>query len=406
MFGNIGTASAQEIFPPEFTPVCNECIHMLGWSAPDHRAEYYYEVYLLDESRPEDRRRIYKGPSHETFITVSGTPIAQVLTCAFGMLCSDPEERMLIPQGQSEVPDVFKGMRLSQSLELLHDTGESMNWPDIARGFDSIRAVALDLTATGQRGCELGIGNRRWNLGARMTIAVTPELKFKVRNLSVTEHRDGRWTWTGRIEGEHKGRVVLTTDDCAQETFVTIKSDAGDFAIQPVSELQHIVYRVVEPSQASDCSAPVSGEPTPIFELLDTELNDVNETQSGHRAQPRYVKLDVDEFKNRMHRLRYLSGVDRDHDVGMFLNPLMSLTLAPDLNIQFDLRHGDFTDDMDTRWSWSGCVAGSQDGQLRISIDQGIEDVSVYYNDLLVNVTMNRAEEGVYRIWSSTRPGN
>lgn len=237
--------------------------------------------------------------------------------------------------------------------------------------------MLLDLSATGQRACTGGVGSRRWNLGTRMVVSLSPDLSLKVVNRELIEHRDGRWTWNGEIEGEHAGTVTLTADDCRETAFVSIRSEAGDFAIQPVDAPIHAVFRVARPPKTRNACSPLDTPPRPLLDISDVP---------GVSTSVRHVELVSTRLVDLRATVPYLIGEDRDHDLADFLDTAGSVELVPGATASFDLRDGQWNVAPSGDVHWSGCVAGEPDSHLTLRIEG---------DDPHISVTLRRGNESV-----------
>lgn len=366
-------AHAQQTLPHEFTPECGECTYKLTFGSPDSNG-VYYELGLPDPTHPDGRRRVYKGSSVSAYITVRGVQAAALRACYSPYSCSDWTELTLIPPPDAEAktsPD----FRTVPPVNLLHTEGADSTLTNGLRKVGEARSVFVDLSATGQRACTGSVGNRRWNLGTRMIVSLLPDLDLKVVNRELIEHNDGRWTWIGKIEGENEGTVTLTADDCRETAFVSIRSDAGDFAIRPIEAPAHSVYPVTSPADTRDACSPLDTSPTALLEISDLP---------GGSTLVRRVELVTTRLDELQASLPYLIGEDRNHDLADFLNPAGSVELVPGAAATFDLRDGQWNVASSGDVHWSGCVAGEPDSRLTISIAG---------HDRRVNVTLRRDSE-------------
>lgn len=389
-----GPAHSQDLSSPEFTPVCNECVGLLRWGAEDAA---YYEVKLSDVTHPDGKKLIYKGPSTEAFVTISGPQVAEVRACNAGG-CTGWVLMHLVPTSNMPESDLLGKLRITQPIELIHDAATEAEMPAVPGRAHEPRAVLLDLTATGQRGCAKGTGKRQWNIGTRTTIALTPDISLKVRNQSVVEHGDGWWTWVGTIVKEHEGTVTLTANDCEEAAYVSIESDAGDFAIQPTTAPNHVAYRVEQNVASYDCSVPIIGDTTPLIVLKDEQPPENFRTGAQSDGLYRHVSFNYDAFAAQIKPLRYLLGSDRGHNVEKFVNPLVSLELVPGIETKIDLRHGEVAVRGARYWNWSGCIAAKPDSKFHITVDNEGRTIQLALLAHDMQVHMSQSTGGQYLI--------
>ncbi len=374
--GWIVAAQAQDILKPEFTPKCNECIYKLNWHSTDSDGAYY-ELFIVDPVHPEGRRRIYKGASGEAFVTVSGPQTAEVRACYYEISCSAFTEIPLVPQTKPANKQQLDKLRITSPIELIHRSSSDAVIPSIGRRVYGVQSVLLDISATGQRGCNNGAGRRVWNIGTRMTITLAPDLVFNVSNRSIVEHDDGLWTWTGDIVDDHDGTVTLTANDCKESAYVSIESDSGNFAIQPTTAPEHVAYGVDATPGSYDCSQPIHEETSPLIEFVDAPGGHDPGLVQNFGVRFRYVNLDFDEFSKRFAPLAYIVGKDRDHEISNFLVTLSMFEFFPSFETKFDFRHGDFVSDSAASWRWSGCIAGDEKSRLHLSVDNRNRSVNL-----------------------------
>ena len=368
------SVKAQVIGAREFTPKCNECVYKVSWNSDS--GAVYFELFLVDPLHPDGRRRIYKGPSGGAYVTVRGTQTALVRACNHPNSCSELIEIPLIPDVRSN-PDRKKGIRFTEPFPLLHKSdkeiaGPATGWP--ARDF---KALMIDITAAGQRVCYEESSEPIWSIGTRMKVSVAANVELTATNRSIVEHRDGSWTWFGDIDGEHHGKLALTTDRCGGSVFISIDSDAGQFVVQPVGEFLHVGYEVFPGDLLQGCQAPPSSGATALFDIADTPGG--AKLRSGRKTvvRSRSVSIDIGEMLDRFSPLAYLVGDDRNYDVARFLETAMSVELFPGVPVPLDLHHGEFWSNSPDRWRWRGCVAGDPASEVRLSVDLLRKDVNL-----------------------------
>ena len=97
------TNAHSQVFPTEeFTPVCNECVYGINWDHPDPNVKFH-ELFLPDPKHPDGLRRIFKGPSKNARVTVSGSHTAKLRACFFASNCSSFIDLHMIPE--KKLPD-------------------------------------------------------------------------------------------------------------------------------------------------------------------------------------------------------------------------------------------------------------------------------------------------------------
>lgn len=365
-------AKAQAVDSLEFTPVCDECVYRISWNSA---GADYYEVFVVDLLHPDGRRRIYKGPSGNAYVTVSGTQTAEIRACNRGG-CSAATELPLIRDTRSN-DDWKKNFRFTSPITLLHRiddeiAGLTVGWPT-----DNVGAVSVDTTATGQRVCQKEPSEAVWNIGTRMKVSVAPDIDFTVKNREIIEHEAGSWSWFGDIEGSHEGTLTLTTDRCGDSVFMSIDSDAGKFVVQPEGTPNHVVYEVIVGDRPPDChSAPIT-DAVPLFDVVDKPGVDMPRSGNRRVLRSRSVSIDISEFLNRFSSLAYLVGDDRSYDIARFLDTATSIEFLPGESVPLDLRHGVILTSLPDRWVWHGCVAGDSDSKARLIVDVSRKTVDV-----------------------------
>lgn len=359
-------AAAQSTMPPEFTAECGECTYKLTFDSPDATG-VQYELALPDPSQLDGRRRVYKGASTSAFVTIRGAQNASLRACYHPSNCSGWTEMTLIPPPDAEGKQspLFSNR---PAISLLHPVDASQPVPRDLAVVTKGRPVLMDLSATGQRACTGGTGTRQWNLGTRMLLSLSSELEFKVVNRELIEHRDGRWTWIGDIEGTHSGTVTLTADDCEETAYVSIRSDVGGFAIRPVDAPLHVTYEVDESTDTRERCASANGTATPI---LDVAMPTDGSSGAGR------VEIDAARLHDLVGALPYLAGDDRNHDLADFFNPLLSVELVSGEPAVFDLRDGTISLSASGDMYWSGCLAGEPDSRMMLSVTASDREIHV-----------------------------
>lgn len=395
--GWIVTARSQDFPRAEFTLVCHECVYGVSWEHPDTNIRFH-ELFLPDPTHPDGIRRIFKGASKSAYVTVSGSQTAKLRSCFSVHNCSTFVELQMIPENKLPDQGLMNKIRITSPIELLHESSSVAANPAISRRVYELRSVLLDFTATGQRGCEKGVGRRKWNIGTRMTITISPDNVFEVRNRSIVEHDDGFWTWTGDITGDHVGTVTITANDCKELAFVSIVSDRGIFAIQPMTAPEHIAYRV-DPSQAiDDCSYPIHEQGSPLIKFEDELDVDLTGSVEQHVTRSRQVRFDFDEFDAHVAPLLILLGADRDHDAANFVDTTARLELFPSVETKFDFRHGELVSGNASNWQWRGCKGGDPESQIQLLVDKINRNVFLVVSSGKTITSMQSMSNGLHRI--------
>ena len=390
-------ANSQGFPTEEFTPVCNECVYGINWDHPDPNVRFH-ELFLPDPKHPDRLRRIFKGPSKNARVTVSGSQTAKLRACFFEGNCSTFIDLHMIPEKKLPDQGLMNHIRILSPIELLHESSITVVAPNISGRVYEPESVLLDFTATGQRGCERGVGQRTWNIGTRLKISISSENAFEVRNTSVVEHGDGWWTWTGAMTGNHIGTMTMTADDCAEKAYVSIESDYGVYSIQPMAEPAHIIYRVDPSEDDSDCTQSRYDLGLPLIKFEDGVDGDGSEPIGEFVNRSRVVRFDFEEFDQRVAPFLILLGPDRSHDAANFVNTTATLELFPGDVTKFDFRHGEFTSRDSTAWQWRGCLAGEPDSQLHLVVDRSNQKLNLSLRRGVLITAVQATSGGRHRI--------
>jgi hypothetical protein len=386
-----GVAGAQSTMPPEFTAECGDCTYKLTFDTPG-ATDVHYELALPDPSKPAGLRRVYKGASSSAYITVRGAKTASLRACYYPSNCSGWTEITLIPPPDEEgrqAPE-FNSV---PAIKFLHPAGAENPGMNDLPSENNARPVVVDLSATGQRACTGGVGTRQWNLGTSMIVSLSPDTELKVINSELVEHRDGRWTWSGEIEGDDSGSVALTADDCEETVYVSIRSNKGRFAIRPTAPPHHAVYKVALPAdQRQHCTAVVGTAKT-LLKIVPAADGSATADQ---------VEIETTRLDRLLNSLQYLIGEDRNHELADFIDTVGSVELVPGAPAQFDLRDGTMNVSASGDMYWTGCLAGEPNGRLRLTVtgtERAIHLVQIRDGD---EVSLRKTEAG-YRIETNNR---
>jgi len=399
IFLTLQAVRAQAIDSLEFTPECDECVYKVSWSSPGGAG--HYELFLVDPVHPDGRRRIFKGPSENAYITVSGTQTVEVRGCNRGS-CSDFFELPLIPGTESN-DDWMKDFRFTRPITLFHEIDKDFAEPAVGWPADNFRALAVDTSATGQRVCDKAPSEAVWNIGTRMKVSVASDIDFTVRNREVVEHKDGGWSWLGDIEGSHEGSLTLTTDRCGESVFMAIDSNVGQFVVQPTASAGHVGYEVMVGDRLPDCHAAPNTDAPPLFGIVEEPGVDIPSPGRKQVLRSRSVTVDIVEFLERFSSLTYLVGDDRHYDIARFLATATNIELLAGESVPLDLRQGVILSSQPGRWVWHGCVSGEPDSKARLIVDGSRKtvDVKIERGNSVTSLSSDRS--GQYYVFEYVR---